>query len=421
MQLKMPYGKESVGLRVEVPHTVLVPNDFEVADERRTLSDAIDAPVGQGSLEQFVKGSRRLLVIVNDASRPTPTRKVLLEISYLLRPHPDLRFLVATGAHRAPTPEEYTYIFGDLYEGFKPKIFAHDARKECDMAYLGRSKSGTQIYLNKMVKEADGIIVIGSVEPHYFAGYTGGRKAFLPGVASFKTIEMNHKLALSEKARSMALAGNPVHDDMSDAMALLSGLRVFSIQTVLTGDHRIYAATAGDLCASFDGAIEKANEIFCVKCERKGNIVVTAAPYPMDIDLYQSHKALENGRLALVEGGVIILLSKCRMGVGEDAFLKLLSSAKDCKDVMTKIERGYKLGYHKAAKLAEMGTWACVWAVTDLPPDTIAKAKMVPKANIQEAFDEAVALISSQGKGPYAVIMPQGSLTVPLIKGGGAG
>ena len=287
------------------------------------------------------------------------------------------------------------------------------------MAYLGRSKRGTEIYLNKMVKEANGIIVIGSVEPHYFAGYTGGRKAFLPGVASYKTIEMNHKHALSAEAKSLALAGNPVHDDMADAMALLSGIRVFSIQTVLTGDHRIYAATAGDLTASFDAAIEKANEIFCVRCERKGNIVVTAAPYPMDIDLYQSQKALENGKLALEEGGVIILLSKCRMGVGEDAFLKLLSSAKDCKDVMAKIERGYKLGYHKAAKLAEIGTWACVWAVTDLPPKTITEAKIVPKAGLQEAFDEAVALIRSQGKKPYAVIMPQGSLTVPLIKGGG--
>ena len=419
MQLKMPYGKDSVGLRVEVPYTVLVPNEFEVADEQLTLSKAINAPLGQGSLEAFVEQSRRLLVIVNDASRPTPTKTVLSEISDILRSHPDLEFLVATGAHRAPTPEEYTYIFGDLYEEFKSKIFAHDARKDSDMAYLGRSKRGTEIYLNKMVKEANGIIVIGSVEPHYFAGYTGGRKAFLPGVASYKTIEMNHKHALSAEAKSLALAGNPVHDDMADAMALLSGIRVFSIQTVLTGDHRIYAATAGDLTASFDAAIEKANEIFCVRCERKGNIVVTAAPYPMDIDLYQSQKALENGKLALEEGGVIILLSKCRMGVGEDAFLKLLSSAKDCKDVMAKIERGYKLGYHKAAKLAEIGTWACVWAVTDLPPKTITEAKIVPKAGLQEAFDEAVALIRSQGKKPYAVIMPQGSLTVPLIKGGG--
>src|SRR4030042_4057784 len=125
---------------------------------------------------------------------------------------------------------------------------------------------------------------------------------------------MNHKLALSDNACSLALEGNPVHEDMVDAMKVLKDVNVFSIQTVLTGDHKIYAVTAGDLLKSFDAAIHYANEVFCVPLKKKGNIVLTVAPYPMDIDLYQSQKALDNGKLALEDESIIILVYKCRMG-----------------------------------------------------------------------------------------------------------
>jgi nickel-dependent lactate racemase len=363
-----------------------------------------------------MKNSEKILILVNDATRPTPTAKILLKMRDKLREHGDVRFMVATGAHRGPTEDEYRYIFGELYDEFKENIFVHDARKDEDMEYLGVSGNGTEMYLNKMVNESKNIIVIGSVEPHYFAGYTGGRKAFLPGVASYKTIEMNHKHALSEAAQPLAIKGNPVAEDMEDAMKVLKDLNVFSIQTVLTADHGLYATVAGDLFKSFDIAVERAKEVFCSNCSRKGNIVLTAAPYPMDIDLYQSQKALENGKLALEDGGVIILVSKCRGGVGDDTFLNLLCSANTCEDVMCKIDEGYRLGYHKAAKMAQIGVYAEMWAISDLQDDTIKMAKLQPHMDIQETFNKAIEKVKEQGKEPYAVILPQGSLTVPLLE-----
>jgi nickel-dependent lactate racemase len=416
IKIPIPYGKDFVDLEVDIPHEVVSPNFVEVGAESEVIEDALNNPVGMESLEEFMKNSERILILVNDATRPTPTAKILLKMRDMLREHGDVRFMVATGAHRGPTEDEYRYIFGEMYDEFKDSIFVHDARKDEDMEYLGVSSNGTEMYLNKMVNESKNIIVIGSVEPHYFAGYTGGRKAFLPGVASYKTIEMNHKHALSEAAQPLAIKGNPVAEDMEDAMKVLKDLNVFSIQTVLTADHGLYATVAGDLFKSFDIAVERAKEVFCSNCSRKGNIVLTAAPYPMDIDLYQSQKALENGKLALEDGGVIILVSKCRDGVGDDTFLNLLCSANTCDEVMCKIDEGYKLGYHKAAKMAQIGVYAEMWAISDLHHDTIKMAKLQPCMDIQETFNRAVEKVKEQGKEPYAVILPQGSLTVPLLE-----
>jgi nickel-dependent lactate racemase len=368
------------------------------------------------SFGSFALKSEKLLVIVNDATRPTPTSTVLKELYPYLKHHPDLKFLIATGAHRAPTEDELRYIFGELLDDFRSMIHVHDARKDEEMVYLGKSSNGTEMYLNRLVTETKNILVIGSVEPHYFAGYTGGRKSFLPGVASYKTIEMNHMHALSDKAAPLSLKGNPVAEDMEDAMKLLNDLHIFSIQTVLTANHGLYAMVAGDLRLSFELAVKKANEVFCAPCRRKGNIVLTVAPYPMDIDLYQSQKALENGKLALEKDGIIILVSKCRDGIGDDTFLKLLCCAQTSEDVMQKIAEGYKLGYHKAAKMVQIGMHAQMWAVSDLDIDTLEMAKLKPHTDLQETFDKAIAAIRAKGKEPYAVILPQGSLTVPLIK-----
>lgn len=415
MKVDIPYGKENIKVNVPEDYEILVPNKVSIKNEEKLIEDALEKPIGFESYDEFAEDTDKLLVIINDATRPTPTYKILSYLLPVLSPHPDVKFLIATGVHRAPTEEEYKFIFGDTYEVFRRRVYAHDARKDEDMTYLGKSKNGTEMYINKLVPEYKNILVIGSVEPHYFAGYTGGRKSFLPGVASYKTIEMNHKLALSDDACSLALEGNPVNEDMVDAMKVLEDLNVFSIQTVLTGDHKLFAVTSGDLHKSFDAAIEYSKQIFCVPLKQKGNIVITAAPYPMDIDLYQSQKALDNGKLALEDDGIIILVSKCRTGVGEDAFLEMLCRADTAKKILDILGDEYKLGYHKAAKMAQIGIRAKMWAVTDLDDSIVKSAMLKPYSDIQTAVDDAVKLIRSKGKKPRAVVMPFGSLTVPLI------
>ena len=211
------YAKETVDLNIEYDVEVLRPHQFELEDEESLIKKALDNPYHMVKFEEFAAFEESLLVVVNDATRPTPTARIIQELYPVLSKHPRLTFIVATGAHRAPTEEEYDMMFGKYHGEFKDRIIAHDARKEEDMVYLGTSSSGTEMYINKLVTETDNVLVIGSVEPHYFAGYTGGRKSLLPGLASHKTIEMNHKHALSNRARTLALDGNAVHEDMIDA------------------------------------------------------------------------------------------------------------------------------------------------------------------------------------------------------------
>ncbi len=412
IKLGIPYGREEIFVEINENNIgeIVYPNEVVITDEEKTLLKALKEPFGSQGFDEFLSNAQNILFLVNDATRPTPTEKIL-KIIYPKIKDKDIKFLVATGAHRAPTEEEYFEIFGEFYEKFKTKIFAHDAKND-QMVFLGKSKNGTEMYVNKLAADARKIVIISSVEPHYFAGYTGGRKSFLPGVASYKTIEQNHKLALKSSARALNLKGNPVHEDMEDAIKTIKDKEIFSIMTVLNRDEKIYAATAGDITESLNAAIEKAHQVFSVEIKEKADIVVAVAPYPMDIDLYQSQKALDNGKLALNDNGILILVSKCRMGIGSETFVKLLSSCRDPQEALDKIEKEYKLGYHKSAKIAEIARWAEMWAVTSLEDDVLKSVFMRPFHNLQEAIDAALA-----EKGDEKILfLMNASLTVPRVR-----
>ena len=416
MLVDIPYGKRHVTLEIDVPCEVLRPNDVELKDDTETLSRALGHPLGKETFPEFASKVKRLLVIVTDATRPTPTARVLVQLCPALSRHPDLTFLVATGTHRAPTEDEQKTIFGELYSEFRNRIHVHDAKNDENLVYVGKTSRGTEVSLNRMVTEADGILTINNVKPHYFAGFTGGRKALLPGVASYRTIEMNHSHALSDAAQPMALEGNPVAEDMEEAARLLGEKRVFSIQTVVTADHRIYAASAGDIFASFDAAVRHATELDSVVLKTKGNIILTANPHPMDINLYQAQHALENAKLALEPPGITILISKCWDGVGNDAFLKLLDMVESSEDVERVLGKGYKLGYHKAARMMGMKRNTELWLVSDLDDEVARRAKMKPYHDIQEALDDAIAKMKTKNREPQVVVMPNGGMTVPLVE-----
>ena len=413
MIMNVKYGKDGCQT-VTVPDENFIgtfyPADVKCRPADEVINESIDNPMGYRSLADFLEGGRDIVFIVNDATRPTPTAKVL----DALHKRMDLgkaRFLVATGAHRDMTPDEYDFVFGKHYGYLKDRIIAHDA-KASDCTYLGKSKNGTPMEVNKIAVEADRLVIITSVEPHYFAGYTGGRKSFLPGVASYKTIEANHKLAMKKEAQSLVLKGNPVHEDMMDALESVKGKEIFSIQMVLDRHQNIYRVAAGDLNKAFDRAVGWANEVFSVPIPEKADAVISVAPYPMDVDLYQSQKAIDNGKWALKEGGKLIMVSKCREGVGGDTFLKQLSLSKDPSRVLENLSIEYKLGYHKAAKMAEVAVWADLWVVSDLDPEMISRANMTPFSTLEDAM-EAVFRWKPDAR---VMVLAEGSVTIPRLE-----
>ena len=416
MQIPIRYGKDDI-IDLSVPGKNLLgvfnPNPVAKFDETALIAKALANPINQKSFDEFIAGEQKIVIIVNDGTRPTPTAKVLKQIYPKIRDK-NKTFIIATGCHREGTLEEYEMIFGkEIYAELNAKgeVCDHDSKKD-EMSYLGESKNGTQMYLNKIVAEAKKVIVIGSVEPHYFAGYTGGRKAFLPGVAKYETIEQNHKLALSADAQALRLEGNPVHEDMIDAMKVLAHIDVFSVQTVLDSEHGVYYASAGDLNDSFYDCVKKADEVFCVNIPRKADIVISVAPYPMDVDLYQAQKALDNGKLALAKDGILIMVAKCRTGIGPKPFFNLMASAPTPQEVLEKISNEFHLGYHKAAKMAEISLWAQTWAVSELSDDEMRAVHLKPYHDLQKALDDALA---QKGADAGIIILPFGSMTVPKV------
>ena len=410
MIIEVKYGRDGK-MKAEIPDSNYIgtyyPNDVVCGDPAVEIGKSLDNPIDSEPLEKFLEGGKDIVFIVNDGTRPTPTAMVLdaLESKMDLRVP---RYLIATGTHRGPTEEEYRNIFGKHLEAVRDRIVVHDA-KTSECVNLGTSKNGTPMEVNKIAVDADRLVIITSVEPHYFAGWTGGRKSFLPGVASYRTVEANHKMAVGMEAQALALKGNPVHEDMMDALEVVKGKRIFSIQTVLDRHHGIYKVASGELNAAFAQAVKWGEEVFIVPIPEKADIVVSAAPYPMDVDLYQSQKALDNGKWALKEGGTIIMVSKCREGIGSDAFLKQLSTSKDPKQVVENIRKEYKLGYHKAAKMAEIAIWAKVCCVTDLDPALISGANMTPYKTLEEAVADALKANPSA----RVIVLAEGSVTIP--------
>ncbi len=197
---------------------------------------------------------------------------------------------------------------------------------------------------------------------------------------------------MSSGAAALVLDGNPVHEDMTEALRFLTADRdVFTILAVLDGRRRMGAVAAGDIEQAFLAATEISCEISAVRVESKADVVVAVAPYPPVADLYQSQHALENGKLALADGGVIILVTECRQGIGNPAFVELASSVSTPEEALDKIHAGYRLGYHKVARMVETARWAEMWAVTDLDPRVLESIFMRPFASLQTALDEALA------------------------------
>ncbi|MHC9544250.1 MAG: nickel-dependent lactate racemase [Vulcanimicrobiota bacterium] len=414
MNISIPYREKIISLNIpeQCSVTILEPRKAEQREILPVLQKSLADVHGLSSLEDFLNGDGNILCVVNDGTRPTPTSEILeCLLEYLLSL--PVTFIVATGTHRPPSEDEMAQIFGTHLETLRDKIIIHRCCDDERLFYAGRTSFGTDVYFNRALREFSKVLIITSVEPHYFAGYTGGRKSLNPGLAGEKTVIQNHRLALSPQAEACALDKNPVHLDFVESLSFLSN-RIFAVQAVLDRDHSIYCIEAGDLFLSFDAAVRKADEIFCVDIEEKYDIVITVATFPLDIDLYQSQKSIENGRLALKEGGILIFVSSCRKGTGPCEYMDAMTSAGSVDDTIRMVSEGYRFGYHKAGKLAEMMKWSEIWAVTDLEDEVLSSIFIRPFNSLHHALHCA---LDKKGLSAAVCVLMDGSHVVPTLKG----
>ena len=426
MRVQVPWGAGTVLVDVEESRVagVLGANVDRAEDPEDVLRAALRAP--EARWKPFLsEAASPLLVVVNDATRPTPSADVLRVIredleGWLEPGDRELSFVVATGTHRVALPQELEHIFGvEFLLAHADRVSSHDAKDRAQLARLGRTSRGIEIQANRLLAEARSVLLINSVEPHYFAGYTGGRKSLFPGLAGYETVWANHALSMKPGSESLVLEGNPVHEDLEEALAIgIAGKRVFSIQLVLDKDHRVGFATAGTLADTFRRAIDVADRQFVLDIDRRYEVVVAVAPHPMDCNFYQTNKAIQSGALAVKDGGVLVVVSECPFGLGENQTLyDMLAAARSPAEALERADQEeYRLGVQQATRVAEVLQRADIWAVTSLPEEQVRSMFMRPFPSVQAAVDAA---LDCQGAGAQVLFLTEASITVPRPRSAG--
>ncbi len=264
------------------------------------------------------------LIVINDGYRNTPTPLVIEWLDQLASNLLDRSsFLIATGTHDAPTEEHYRNILGRFHDRLRPRTDYHRCEDYATMAKFTDDPLGGKVLVNRAVLNDRPVLIIGSVEPHYFAGFTGGRKAIFPGLVDLATTERNHNLAASLDAAPLRLTGNPVAEHLQLLTDQIDSPRFFSIQVVLDVDHRPAGVFCGRLADSFGRAVALADQIYAHHVPRKYDIVLAELRPPLDKNLYQLQKAVENCQAAVADGGALIVLSACEEGIGSPHFYGL--------------------------------------------------------------------------------------------------
>ena len=344
-------------------------------------------------------------MVVSDHTRSTPTAEVL---KYLELRGKEVTTVIATGSHRAPDQRELEEIIGGKIPPYGGRVAVHNSKDPTSLRSIGKTSRGTALSFNSLLFKADGIIPIASVEPHYFAGYTGGRKFLLPALAGIDSITNNHCMAAEESSRVLRLEGNPVHEDFMEALETFGRFDdIFSIQLVLNVKSQISYSSSGHIIQSFKQAVEYANQIYVPKVSEKADIVISVNKPPLDIDLYQSQKALQNVELSVKDGGIIILVSSCREGIGDSNFYKLLTSEGGGGGK----ENSRKFGYHKVVRLAKLLKRFSVFAVTTLPESVPKAIGLTPYQDLQKAFADATRIKGTKSR---VLVVLDGAITVPM-------
>jgi len=416
--MKLKYGKKSIKLSLINKNIIKILNPEEqevLLNPENKLKELLKNPINCPSLEEliFQKKASKVLIIVNDITRPTPYEIILPPLLDELRQigikKENITFIIATGIHRSNSPEEIKEIFGkDIF--FNYKFINHD----CDdqrLKDLGKLKSGNKLWVNPIVSDTDFIITTGVIVPHYFAGFSGGRKSILPGICGRKIIEANHAQMVHHNARAGNLKGNPVHQEMQEAAEKV-GVD-FNINVVTDENHQIIEIVAGELYRSWLRGVEVCKKIYLCPIKEKAEVViVSAGGYPKDINVYQAQKALENACQAIKPGGTIILLTECSEGYGEATFEKWIEEASSPDDIIKRLKNKFVLGGHKAYAIARAVKEVEVILISSLPSDKARKLFFIPMENISQALNYVK---NKHGEDFQAYILSSGNNTVPQL------
>jgi len=412
---RLKYG--STHLAVEVPAANLegvieAREQPGLPDPDAAIRAAIAGPVAGPSLAGIVRPGDRVAVVVSDITRPAPSHLLVPPVLDALNavgvPDSHITVIFALGIHRPHTPAERERLVG---AAVTRRVRCIDSDPS-DCVRVGVTSRGTIVRATRSAVNADVRVCTGNVEYHWFAGYSGGAKALVPGVCDRATISANHSLMLQPGAEQGRIDGNPLREDIEEAGALIGA--DFAVNVALNSRREIVAAFAGRPLDVLRAGARAIDSMYAIPIERQADVVI-ASPggSPKDMNLYQAQKAIDNARFAVRPGGALILAAECREGLGEEVFEQWMDEAREPADLVRRLRAGFVVGGHKAAALGMAAVHAPITLVSAMPPERVRRLFLTPAASLDEALAMAFERL---GSGASVLVMPNAGSTLPRTR-----
>lgn len=417
-EIDLGYGDTPIAFKFDGSQYTILTSDStsEVPLRDEEIGNAIDSPIDSSSLDELVSPGDSVLIVVSDATRATGSAQVVnllvrRLIQYGVSPS-NIAIIFATGIHRPVTEEEKT----DLLSPFivqRIKTLNHNAYDAASLERIGTDEWGSAVEVNRALRQFSRVIIIGGVRFHYFAGFTGGRKSICPGLASADGIEATHMLALDFEAGGRRagvgtglLEGNAVSEACERIASMIDP--TFGVNTIVNEKGRVVALFCGHWRSSHRAACDYYLNHHSIRIREKRKFVIASCGgSPYDINLIQTHKALDMASFACEEGGAIVLLAECRDGFGRSDFLKWFDEV-DSRALENRLRHGYEVNGQTAWALLTKAERYRIFLISQLDDADVRRMRMIPAHNLSEVAGEI-------GFDKRGYIMPRGAAVLPRL------
>lgn len=419
MIVRLPYGKNYLEASLPEERTTLLLSKsiHPVENLELEVEKALKKPINSPPLPELVKSAKIVTILIPDKTRNCPTKDILESLLKLLRmtTEAEINILIANGLHKPAIPSEIEELLGrDIISEYK--VLNHNALEQDQLLDLDiRTRYSTPIVINKLVIESDIVIGIGLIEPHFFAGYSGGRKIILPGVAGATSIFSNHRynMIAHPKARVGILKGNPVHEDMMEFMKTTK--LDFIINVIVNVEKKVGGVFVGDPVSAHLEGVKLLEKYVKIPYSRPTDIVITTnGGYPLDRDIYQAVKGMDTAASVVKKGGVIIAAVECRDGLGgHEDFLRLVEGTSEPGEILTRIIESEPIpDQWQAHILARVMKKATIIVVSRSENEPLLKRlNMIPVKSLEEALEVAENIV---GKKADITVIPEGPYIIPI-------
>jgi nickel-dependent lactate racemase len=418
-EFKFHYGHSFIGFSLpdsyEI-HQILPAEIYPDQPESEIIRHAIDHPLNNLELQNLITSESKVAIVVNDKTRPVPNSLLLPPLLEKLHTFgvkkENIQFIIGMGTHIPMQLEEYSKVLpAEVIANYS--IVAHNCDDESALVFKGVTSRETPVFVNRLFCEADVRIVVGNIEPHHFAGFSGGVKSASIGVCGRKTINANHALLLEKGSIVGNFDSNPLRQDIEEIGRLIQVN--LALNVVMNVEKQILKCFWGDPQQVMQEGIQASRSVSMQKIPHRVDMVIASAGgYPKDINLYQAQKAMTHASLVLRPGGIILLAAACEEGIGSQTYEKFMENVHSIDETMTKFTKeGFSVGPHKAVQIARISQDHPILLVSEIPPEKVTSLLLKPVNSIESGL----ALARSVDNNIHSIaVLPFAVSTIPIVQ-----